>query len=120
MGHVSTDPVSDEPDAPPEATVVDARERNRFEIMVGEELAGFAEYRRRPGLIAFTHTEIDPAFGGRGLGGALVSAALAETRAQKLGVLPFCPFVRRWIAEHPGELDLVPASRRAQFDLPGE
>jgi hypothetical protein len=34
-------------------------------------------------------------------------------------VLPFCPFVRAYIASHPDELGLVPA-RRAAFDLPGD
>ncbi len=45
--------------------VVDVPERERFEVRVGDELAGFAEYRRRPGLIAFTHTMIDPRFEGQ-------------------------------------------------------
>ena len=36
--------------------VEDVRERSRFEVRVGDELAGFAEYRRRPALIAFIHT----------------------------------------------------------------
>jgi hypothetical protein len=36
--------------------VEDVRERSRFEVRVGDEFAGFAEYRRRPGLIAFIHT----------------------------------------------------------------
>ena len=42
----------------PEALVVDVPERSRFEIRVGEEVAGFTEYRRRPELIAIVrHTE---------------------------------------------------------------
>jgi hypothetical protein len=36
--------------------VEDVRERSRFEVRVGDELARFAGYRRRPGLIAFIHT----------------------------------------------------------------
>lgn len=113
---MTTDRDSDDGRAQP--AVVDAADRNRFEIVVDGRLAGFAEYRRRPGRIAFTHTEIDPAFAGRGLGGQLVSAALSEARRDGLDVLPFCPFVRRWIEEHPRELDLVPAERRRQFGLP--
>ena len=37
--------------------VEDVRERSRFEVRVGDELVGFAEYPR-PGLIAFIHTPI--------------------------------------------------------------
>jgi predicted GNAT family acetyltransferase len=98
--------------------VVDVRERSRFEVRVGDELAGFIEYRRRPGLIAFIHTFIDPRFEGHGLGSQLVRTALAEARSEGLAVLPFCPFVRGYIAAHSDYLDLVPEDMRATFDLP--
>ena len=101
--------------------VVDAPERERFEVRVGEELAGFAEYRRRPDLIAFTHTMIDPRFEGQGLAGELVRTALGEARSSGLKVLPFCPFVRGYIAGHAADyLDLVPADMRSTFDLPAD
>jgi hypothetical protein len=100
--------------------VVDVPERSRFEVLVGEEIAGFAEYHRRPGLIAFVHTSIDPRFEGRGLASELVRAALSETRSDGLSVLPFCPFVRGYIARHREYVDLVPADLRAQFDLAGD
>ena len=83
------------------------------------ELAGFTEYRRSPGLIAFIHTLIDPRFEGQGLGTRLVTDALSEVRGAGLAVLPFCPFVRAFIANHTGEyLDLVPEAYRSEFGLP--
>lgn len=100
-----------------EPEVKDNPAANRFEIRVDGELAGFAEYKLKPGQISFTHTEIDDDFSGRGLAGKLVRAALDEVRARELAVLPFCPFVRGWIAKHPDYLDLVPAERRAGFEL---
>ena len=85
------------------------------------ELAGFSEYRRRPGLIAFTHTLIDPRFEGQGLAGRLVQTALSEARSQGLAVLPFCPFVRGYIAEHREEyIDLIPGDLRDSFELVGD
>ena len=102
-----------------EVRVSDAPAHSRVEVRVGDELAGFAEYRRRPGLIAFTHTQIDPRFEGHGLGHQLVTAALEQARTEKLAVLPFCPFVRSYIAEHPADyLGLVPREFRDAFDLP--
>jgi predicted GNAT family acetyltransferase len=100
--------------------VTDVPERERFEITVDGELAGFTQYARRPGLIAYVHTEIDPAFGGRGLGSELIAAAVAAARSEELEVLPFCQFVRGWFEKHPEELDLVPADRRKQFGLPAD
>ena len=99
--------------------VLDVPEHSRFEIRVGDELAGFAEYRRRPSLIAFTHTLIDPRFEGRGLAHRLVETALSEARSAGQAVLPFCPFVRGFIGRHPDDyLQLVPVDLRSEFDLP--
>jgi predicted GNAT family acetyltransferase len=100
------------------ATVVDVPERSRFEIRVDGEFAGFAEYRRRPGLIAFIHKLIDPRFEGRGLASQLVGTALSQERSDGLSVLPFCPFVRSYIAGHTERLDLVPGGRSSEVRSP--
>src|SRR4029077_15722813 len=63
-------------------TVPDVSHRRRFEIAVDGAVAGFAEYRRRPGVISLTHTEIDPAHKDQGLGTPLVKTALDTARAQ--------------------------------------
>ncbi|WP_304450876.1 GNAT family N-acetyltransferase [Nocardiopsis sp. YSL2] len=87
--------------------VVDARDRRRYEITADGEVAGFAEYIVTDALVTFTHTEIDPAFEGRGLGGTLVRAALDDVRSRGLKVLPLCPFVKGWIQRHSDYADLV-------------
>lgn len=98
--------------------VLDVPEQSRFEIRVDGELAGFTEYRRRSGLIAFTHTLIDPRFEGHGLASRLVQTALSEARDAGLAVLPFRPFVRGYIAGHSEQyLDLVPSDLRDAFEL---
>ena len=83
------------------ATVTDAPDRSRFEIELDGALVGFAQYRRRPGVIAFIHTEIDRGHDGEGLGGTLVRAALDAARAEGAEVLPFCPFVQGYIDRPP-------------------
>jgi len=95
-------------------------DRSRFEIQVGGEVAGFSEYRRRPGLIAFVHTLTDPRFEGQGVASQLVRTALIEARAEGLSVLPFCPFVRGYIERHTEYLGLVPEDVRATFGLPAD
>jgi uncharacterized protein len=99
------------------ATVRDNPAEHRYEIRENGELAGFVTYRGRPGLIAFIHTEIDDKFEGRGLGSELIRTALDDARARGLAVLPFCPFVNRFITEHREYADLVPAQHREAFRL---
>lgn len=98
--------------------VRDNTEKSRYEIY-DPELAGFAEYQLGKDMIAFTHTQIDDAFSGRGLAKVLVAEMLADVRERKLAVRPFCPYVRKVIAENQADyLDLVRPADRAQFDLP--
>jgi uncharacterized protein len=99
--------------------VTDAPTRQRFEIRTGDKLAGFTEYRRSGSLIAFLHTEVASEFEGHGVASELISTVLDTARGQHLAVLPFCPFVRGYIAKHPDAyLDLVPADLREDFALP--
>lgn len=56
----------------------------------------------------FTHTEVDPAFAGKGVGGALARLALDDVRTQgSRKVLPLCPFIKAWIGKHPDYVPLV-------------
>ena len=67
--------------------VVDDPARERFEILVEGRPAGQAVYQLRPDTIVFLHTEIDDAYGGHGLGGKLVRAALDSARERDLHVV---------------------------------
>lgn len=97
--------------------VTDAPERERYELSRDGEVVGFAAYRKRPGLIAFIHTEVDERLQGRGLGNRLIRFALEDARAQGLAVLPFCPFVKAFIEGHRDFAALVPESYREKFGL---
>lgn len=88
--------------------ITDNAQESRYEIRVDGALAGFAEYRTRPGEVVFTHTEVGDAYGGQGIGGALVRGALDDVRAKGgLSVVPLCPFIKGWIDKHPDYEDLV-------------
>ncbi|MFE1199860.1 GNAT family N-acetyltransferase [Streptomyces olivaceoviridis] len=100
------------------ARVQDHREESRFEIFEKDELAGFTEYHRFHDEIAFLHTAIGERFAGRGLGQVLARGALLAAKEQHLKVLPYCPFIRAYIAKHPDDfLTLVPEAHRARFAL---
>ncbi len=96
----------------PAVEVVDDAERSRFEAWVDGALAGVAEYERRPDRIVFTHTEVDPPYDGHGIATRLVRDALDATRATGLPVVARCPFVARFIREHPDYGDMVRARGR--------
>ena len=97
--------------------VADAPNRERYELSIDGEVAGFTAYRVRPGLIAFIHTEVDERFQGRGIGDQLIRFALEDARARGLAVLPFCPFVKAFIERHREFESLVPDTYREQFGL---
>jgi predicted GNAT family acetyltransferase len=97
--------------------IIDNPDQHRYEIRVSDELAGFVQYRRREGLIALIHTEIDSRFEGRGLASQLIAGVLDEARAAGTAVFPFCPFVNGFISRHLEYVDLVPEEFRAEFGL---
>jgi uncharacterized protein len=97
--------------------VVDVPEAQRFEIRVGDEVAGFGAYRRAPDGLALTHTEIASRFEGQGLGSALAKGTLQVARDAGTTVLPYCPFLRSYLQRHPEWVQLVPEARRGEFAL---
>lgn len=97
--------------------VADHPDHERFEIRVDGELGGFVQYRLKDGVLALLHTETDRRFRGHGLAGHLIQATLDAARDRHLAVLPYCPFARGWIAEHPAYADLVPSDQRSHFSL---
>src|SRR3954471_19991052 len=97
--------------------VADNPSAHRYEISVDGEVLGFTEYRMRPGLIAFVHTEVDERHEGEGLASTLIAGALDDARRRDLAVLPFCPFVNDFIKRHSEYAGLVPAQYRERFGL---
>ncbi len=97
--------------------IADNPDKERFEILADGELAGFVQYQLGDDEIALTHTQTDDRFRGQGIAGHLVQSSLDAARERHLTVLPYCPFVRNWITEHPEYANLVLLDRREQFGL---
>jgi uncharacterized protein len=100
-----------------ELHVVDNPDQARFEIRADGEVAGFVVYQLRESEIALLHAETVDRFRGHGVAGRLVQSSLDSARERHLAVLPYCPFVRNWIAGHPAYADLVPEGKRQRFGL---
>jgi predicted GNAT family acetyltransferase len=90
-------------------TVVHDAPGSRFVLKRGDEEIGFTEYvTRDDGGIVFTHTEVDQELQERGLGSTLVRSALDQLRTStSVRIGATCPFVRRFLAEHPEYQDLM-------------
>ena len=91
--------------------VTDNPGKHRYEARAEGAVAGFAAYRLRGGdVIVFTHTEVDPAHEGQGIGSALARGALDDVRARgERRVVALCPFISAWIERHPDYRDLLVA-----------
>lgn len=82
-------------------TVVRNDDDSRYEVRVGDTLAGFTEFTRdADGRLLFPHTEVDPAFGGRGLATRVVAEAMTDAAAQGATVVPLCPVVVKYVDTH--------------------
>jgi predicted GNAT family acetyltransferase len=94
-------------DQPAPSVITDATERERYETHLGGELAGVLEYAVKRGRLALIHTEVSPAYEGRGVGSSLVRFALDDARRRGLRVIAVCPYVQDYLTRHPQDDDIV-------------
>lgn len=88
--------------------VTDNPAKSRYELHDGDRLLGFTEYHERDdGVLVFPHTVITQPERGAGYGGTLVRAALDDVRAKGRTIVAECPFVARFVEEHPDYQDLL-------------
>lgn len=81
--------------------LIDNEETHRYEFHIDGHLA-MIEYIKTPnGEIYFTHTEVPPSLGGKGIGSELVEKALKDIEQKDLRLVPLCPFVAGYIHKHP-------------------
>src|SRR5487761_1823151 len=91
---------------------------SRFELTIDGQLAELG-YRLRGNRLVLLHTGVPAEVEGRGLGGALVTAALDRAARDGLTVVPLCPFARSWLERHPGEAARVAIDWGAVDGVPG-
>jgi predicted GNAT family acetyltransferase len=96
-----------------DAPVVDDSAESRFVISEGGTEAELL-YARQGDRLILVHTGVPEAWSGHGIGGRLVRTALAQAKAEGLTVVPWCPYARRWLHEHPDEA----ASVTIDWDTP--
>jgi uncharacterized protein len=94
--------------------ITDNRAEKRYEARIDGELAGWVDYGRVQNRLVALHTEVLPAFEGRGIASALVRHVLAAARAAGDTITPRCPFFARHFERHPEDRDLLAPPREAR------
>lgn len=79
----------------------------RYELALDGQVAAYAEYRLEGDRVRFTHTLVEPAYEGRGLGSKLARHALDDVRSRGQTAVPQCRFIAAYIERHPEYADLV-------------
>ena len=93
----------------PELLLLDAPDRERFEVLVAEDgtMASLVTYRRSQAWIALLHTEVQAGFEGRGIGSRTAQLIFDDARTRGLKIVPKCPFILRWLERHPEQHDIL-------------
>ncbi len=96
----------------PDLVVTDSPAAMRYEARIGTDLAGFVEYRLLGSRRILLHTEVLPAFAGRGIGTAMARHVLEAALASDERVTVKCPFLRTYIERHPQYAAIATPPRR--------
>ena len=90
------------------------RARSVFELIVEDEVVGYAPYRSDDdGVVVVPDVEIDGARRGQGLGAVLADGLLADIRSSGEQVVPTCGWLAGHIRETPRHHELVATHRGA-------
>ncbi len=74
-------------------------EETRFEVQLGDQIA-ILEYDIAGNNMVFTHTEVPPAFEGKGVAGKMAQVALDYAVEKGHKIQAFCPFVKSYVQRH--------------------
>jgi len=82
------------------APVVNNASLRRFELEVGGETA-FLQYSFEANGFSLDHTHVPDSMRGKGMGAALVRAAMAEAKRRGWEATARCAFVEAFLKKHP-------------------
>jgi GntR family transcriptional regulator/MocR family aminotransferase len=83
-----------------EPRVADNRHLRRYELWLGERLAGILSYTRTARAVVLTHMELEPDLAREEWGERLVQDALADLRGEGVEVRPVSPLVAVYLKGH--------------------
>ena len=87
--------------------IVNNKRQFRFEVQMPDGEYAILEYRWLKGAMVLMHTIVPPSARQKGVGAALVKYVLDHVRAHNLKIVIYCPFVDKYVKQHPEYQDLV-------------
>jgi uncharacterized protein len=81
--------------------------RGAFVIARGGQTLAQMTYSMGAGIAIVDHTDVDAALRGTGAGARLVKAAVEWARAEKVQLMPLCPFARSVFDKTPDYADVL-------------
>lgn len=94
--------------------VINNEAKLRFEVYLEGDYA-YIEYRHYKGDIAFMHTVVPEAFRGKGIAAVMAVVALNFAEEQHRKIMLYCPYVSKYVKEHPEYQYLVDINYHPSF-----
>ena len=79
----------------------------RFVVRFDAAEAELTYVEREGPILDLVHTFVPPEARGQGVAEDLVDSAFAYARGNDYRVRASCPYVRRWLEDHPEQADIV-------------
>lgn len=99
--------MSDTEDSRSDLLVVDVPAASRFELMLGTERVGLADYSVVGDVITVPHVETDPVHQGRGFAAVLMDGVIDSLRANGQTIRPVCTYAAAYMRRRPETSDLL-------------
>jgi uncharacterized protein len=80
--------------------VEDDQSEERLVVRQGDDVAELV-YHRRGDRLSLLHTGVPASLEGRGIGSALVRAAVERAAQEGLTIVAYCSFAKGWLESHP-------------------
>lgn len=71
------------------------KEKSRAEAIEDDKIIGLCEYKIKDGTIDIYHTEVDKAYGGRGIANKLLDEVVNLARNENKKIFPTCSYVTK-------------------------
>lgn len=92
--------------------IINNKEKSQFEISFPDGEYAVLTYRWLKGSMVLMHTLVPAAHRKQGIGAELVKYALDYARSQNLKIIVYCPFVAKYLKDHPEYNNLIDAEHR--------